>query len=68
MPSGTFTRKIQCQLKSLVSAPPSTAPMHPPPEQTKPYTPIALVRSAVPVNRFMMSESDTASTTAPPRP
>ncbi|MNT07314.1 hypothetical protein D3C72_1420140 [compost metagenome] len=67
-PIGRLTRKIQCQLSVLVSSPPSSTPMLPPPAHTKPYTPIALARSAGSVNRFMMSESATADTTAPPRP
>ena len=36
MPIGTFTRKIQCQLSVLVSTPPSSTPMLPPPEHTNP--------------------------------
>ncbi len=42
--------------------------MLPPAEQTKPKTPIALARSAESVNRFMINDSDTAFTTAPPKP
>ena len=42
--------------------------MLPPPAMTNPKTPIALARSAGSVNRFMISESATAETTAPPRP
>ena len=42
--------------------------MLPPPAATKPKTPIALARSAVSVNRLIISESETAETTAPPRP
>ena len=68
MPMGRFTRNIQCQLNAFVSTPPSSTPMLPPPAHTKPYTPMALARSAASVNRFMMSESDTAVTTAPPSP
>ena len=40
----------------------------PPPERTKPKTPIAFARSAGSVKRIMISESATAETTAPPRP
>jgi hypothetical protein len=35
-PIGRFTRKIQCQLSELVSSPPSSTPMLPPPAHTKP--------------------------------
>ena len=42
--------------------------MLPPPAATKPKTPIAFARSAGSVNRFIISESDTADATAPPRP
>ena len=35
-PSGTLTRKIQCQLKALVSRPLATTPMLPPQAHTKP--------------------------------
>ena len=42
--------------------------MLPPPAKTKPKTPIAFARSAGSVNRFMISESATADTTAPPSP
>ena len=48
--------------------PPSSTPIEPPPEATKPKTPIALARSAGSVKRVMISESETAETTAPPRP
>ena len=67
-PIGMLTRKIQCQLSKSVSTPPARTPIVPPPEATKPYTPIALARSPVSVNSIMMSESATAETTAPPRP
>ncbi len=42
--------------------------MLPPPEATKPKTPIAFARSAGSVNRAIISESATAETTAPPTP
>ena len=42
--------------------------MLPPPAITKPKKPIAFARSAGSVNSFMISESATAETTAPPRP
>ncbi len=48
--------------------PPSSTPIEPPPEATKPKMPIALARSAGSVKRFMVSESETAEATAPPRP
>src|SRR5215211_261320 len=65
---GTLTRKIQCQLSTSVRTPPRSTPAVPPPERTKPKTPIAFARSAGPVNRTMISESATAETTAPPSP
>ena len=40
----------------------------PPPESTKPKTPIALARSAGSVKSSMISENATADTMAPPRP
>ena len=67
-PIGRLTRKIQCQLRLSVSTPPSNTPMLPPLAQTKPYTPIALARSAGSVNRFISKASATASTIAPPMP
>ena len=42
--------------------------MLPPPAATKPKTPIAFARSAGSVNRFIISESETAEATAPPSP
>ena len=42
--------------------------MLPPPAATKPKTPIALARSACSVNRLIISDSETAETTAPPSP
>ena len=62
MPIGTFTRKIQCHEKSPVSTPPSRTPTAPPPDITKPKTPIALARSPGSVNRPMISASATAET------
>ena len=35
MPIGTFTKKIQCQLRNWVSTPPANSPMEPPPTATK---------------------------------
>jgi hypothetical protein len=67
-PIGTFTRKIQCHVSRSVSTPPRSTPSEPPPEATNPKTPIAFVRSAVPVNSVMISESETAETIAPPKP
>ena len=68
MPTGTLTRKIQCQSSVSVRTPPSRTPIEPPPEATKPKTPIAFARSAGSVNSVMMSESATAETIAPPMP
>ncbi len=67
-PIGMLTRKIQCQVRRSVSTPPSSTPIEPPPEATKPNTPIALARSAGSVKRFMISDSETADATAPPMP
>ena len=67
-PTGTLTRKIQCQSSVSVSTPPSRTPIDPPPEATNPKTPIAFARSAGSVNSVMMSESATAETMAPPTP
>ena len=68
MPIGTLTRKIQCQSSESVSTPPSSTPIEPPPDATNPKTPIAFARSAGSVNRFIISESETAEATAPPTP
>ncbi len=67
-PIGRLTRKIQCQLRKLVSTPPSSTPIDPPPEATKPKMPMALARSRASVNMFIVSDSDTADATAPPTP
>ena len=67
-PIGTLTRKIQCQSSELVRMPPSSTPIEPPPEATKPKMPIAFARSAVSVNNVIVSESDTADAIAPPTP
>src|SRR6476469_3209441 len=67
-PIGMLTRKIQCQSRASVSTPPSSTPIVPPPDITKPKTPIALARSAGSVKSTMISENATAETTAPPRP
>ena len=48
--------------------PPSSTPIEPPPEATKPKTPIAFARSAGSVKSVIISESATAETTAPPAP
>ena len=68
MPMGTLTRKIQCQVNRPVSTPPSSTPTAPPPDITKPKTPIALARSPGSENSPMISASATAETAAPPRP
>ena len=68
IPTGTLTRKIQCQSRTSVRTPPSSTPSDPPPEATKPKTPIAFARSAGSVNSVIISESATADTTAPPMP
>ena len=61
-------KKIQCQLSKSVRMPPASTPITPPPERTKPKTPIAFARSAVSVKRSMSSDSATAETIAPPTP
>ena len=63
-----FTRKIQCQASASVMMPPSSTPIEPPPEATKPKIPIAFARSAGSVKRVIISDSATAETTAPPTP
>ena len=68
IPIGMLTRKIQCQLSTSVSTPPSSTPIVPPPDITKPKTPIAFARSPGSVKSTMISEKATAETTAPPRP
>ena len=68
MPIGMLTRKIQCQLSVSVRTPPSSTPIVPPPEATKPKTPIAFARSAGSVKSVIISESATAEATAPPTP
>ena len=68
MPIGMLTRKIQCQSSVSVRMPPSSTPIEPPPEATKPNTPIAFARSAGSVKRVIISESATADATAPPTP
>ena len=68
IPTGTLTRKIQCQSSTSVRTPPSRTPIEPPPEATKPKTPIAFARSAGSVKSVIVSESATAETTAPPIP
>ena len=63
-----FTRKIQFHASASVMMPPSSTPIEPPPEATKPKIPIAFARSAGSVKRVIISESATAETTAPPTP
>ena len=68
IPIGRFTRKIQFQAKAFVSTPPSRTPRVPPPETTKPNTPIAFARSAGSVKSLISSASAIAETMAPPTP
>src|SRR3954451_9859934 len=68
MPIGRLTRKIQCHDRTSVSTPPRRTPIEPPPDITKPNTPIAFARSPGSVKRLRMSENATAETTAPPMP
>src|ERR687885_313939 len=65
MPIGKLTRKIQCQLSVSVRTPPSSTPMLPPPDATKPKIPIAFARSAGSVKSVIINESATAEATAP---
>ena len=67
-PIGTLTRKIQCQSSRLVSTPPRSTPMLPPPAATNPNTPIALARSVGSTKSDTMSDRATAEATAPPKP
>ena len=57
-PTGRLTRKIQYQLSRSVSTPPASTPITPPPERTKPNTPIAFARSACSVKSVISSERD----------
>jgi len=68
MPIGRLTRKIQCQLRAPVKTPPRITPLVPPPDVTNPKIPMAFARSEGSRKRLIMSESASASTTAPPRP
>ena len=68
IPTGTLTRKIQCQLSTSVRMPPRRTPSEPPPEATKPKIPMAFARSAGSVKSVIISERATAETTAAPRP
>jgi hypothetical protein len=65
---GMFTKKIQCQLIDCVRTPPTSRPTDPPPEATKPYTPIAFARSAGSGNIVTIIPRMTAEVIAPPRP
>ena len=55
-------------VERVVRMPPRRTPIEPPPEATKPKTPIALARSAGSVNRLIISDRPTADTIAPPMP
>ena len=68
IPIGRLTRKIQFQANASVSTPPSSTPSVPPPETTKPKTPIAFARSPGSVKSFISSASAIAATIAPPTP
>jgi hypothetical protein len=68
IPTGTLTRKIQCQLRVSVRMPPRSTPSEPPPEATKPKMPMAFARSVGSVKSVIISERATADTTAPPTP
>ena len=68
IPIGMFTKKIQCQLIDWVRTPPSSSPIEPPADATKPYTPIALACSAGSGNIVTIMPRITAEVSAPPMP
>jgi hypothetical protein len=68
MPSGMLTRNTQCQSSRSVRTPPSSTPSAPPPAATNPKNPIAFARSASSTKSETISDSETAETSAPPKP
>ncbi len=67
-PTGTFTKKIQCQLTAWVIAPPASSPTAPPADATNANTPIALACSRGSGNIVTIMPSTTAEVSAPPAP
>ena len=68
MPIGRLIRKIQCQLIASVMTPPSSSPIEPPAEATKPKTPIAFAWCAGSGNIVTIIPRITAEASAPPMP
>src|SRR5215217_5093019 len=68
MPTGTLTKKIQCQLIDWVNTPPTSKPTAPPADATKAKTPIALACSRGSGNMVTIMPSITAEVMAPPAP
>ncbi len=68
MPTGTFTKKIQCHESAWVSAPPASSPTEPPPTATNTYALIALARSMALGNSVTMMATITDEENAPPMP
>src|SRR5918993_2893733 len=68
MPTGTLTKKIQCQLMDWVSTPPTSRPTAPPADATKAKTPMALACSLGSGNMVTIMPSITAEVMAPPAP
>ena len=67
-PTGTLTKKIQCQLIDSVSTPPASRPTEPPAEATNAYTPIAFAWSRGSGNIVTIMPRITAELIAPPMP
>ena len=68
IPTGTFTKKIQCHDSTWVSTPPARSPTEPPPTATNTYALIALARSAGRANSVTMMATITEEDSAPPMP
>jgi hypothetical protein len=67
-PSGTLTKKIQCQSIACVITPPASSPTEPPAEATNAYTPIARACSRGLGNIVTIMPRITAEVIAPPTP
>jgi hypothetical protein len=67
-PIGMFTKKIQCQLSSWVSAPPSSRPSEPPATEANTQALMALARSAGSGNSVTMIARITEACIAAPTP
>ena len=68
IPTGTLMKKIQCQLIAWVRMPPSSRPIEPPEEATKPKTPIAFAWSRGAGNIVTIMPRITAEVSAPLTP